>query len=398
MATTLSAPTTAAPAKKQHHFHVPGWAFLKSTHGLQRVILVIGLVICAVFVICALCARWIAPYGFAQRRDANGVLFPSQDPPSAAHIWGTTVAGMDVFSRVIWGSMTALQVVLLAVILSLIVGVALGVISGYIGGWLDRVLVLITDALYAFPSLLLAIIVSIVVSGGSSSAFGGIVSAATSITVVFIPQYFRVVRNATLSMKSAPFVDAARVAGAKPGRIMFGHILANVSQTIPVLLTLNCSEAILTLAGLGFLGFGIEPTAAAEWGYDLNKALNDANAGIWWSSVFPGAAIVIVVMGVALVGESMNDVLNPLLRTRGGAVTTADEMEVAAALAQATGGTDTVVAVGSPDPATRSAGRGSGPGGPPSSASPGAAGTASSPAKPQEGPASDSGSTEGGAR
>jgi hypothetical protein len=121
------------------------------------------------------------------------------------------------------------------------------------------------------------------------------------------------------------------VAGARRTRIMFGHILANVSQSIPVLATLNASEAILTLAGLGFLGFGIEPSSAAEWGYDLNRALSDVANGIWWTGVFPGIAIVFVVTGVALVGESLNDILNPLLRTRGGA-TTADEEELAAVI------------------------------------------------------------------
>jgi ABC-type dipeptide/oligopeptide/nickel transport system permease subunit len=192
------------------------------------------------------------------------------------------------------------------------------------------------DALYALPSLLLAIVVSIMVSQGQSGAFSGMFSAAVSITVVFIPQYFRVTRNATMAAKVEPYVDAARVAGAAPGRIMFGHILPNVSQTIPVLMTLNASEAILTLAGLGFLGFGIEPNSAAEWGYDLNKARADLSAGYWWEAIFPGLAIVLIVAGVTLIGESLNDVLNPLLRTRGGA-TTADEEEVAQVVEANTG-------------------------------------------------------------
>lgn len=175
------------------------------------------------------------------------------------------------------------------------------------------------DALYAFPSLLLAIVVSIVVSGGSSGAVGGIIAAALSITVVFVPQYYRVIRNATLSVKAEPYVDAAKVVGVRTPRILKKHIFSNVSQSLPVIGTLNASEAILTLAGLGFLGFGIEPTAAAEWGYDLNKALPDASSGIWWTGTFPGVAIVLIVLGATLVGESLNDILNPLLRTRSGA-------------------------------------------------------------------------------
>jgi ABC-type dipeptide/oligopeptide/nickel transport system permease subunit len=296
--------------------------------------LVIGLTLIAIFVIVAIGADLIAPYGFAQTRIGDA-LFPTHAPPSAEHLLGTTVGGMDVLSRIVYGARTALLVVLLAAVLSIFIGVPLGVVSGYVGGVLDRVLVLITDALYAFPSLLLAIVVSIMVAGGRSDAFGGIVAASVSITVIFIPQYFRVVRGATLAAKAEPYVDAARVAGARPTRIMFGHILSNVSQTIPVLATLNASEAILTLAGLGFLGFGIEPSAAAEWGYDLNKALSDVANGIWWTGVFPGIAIVLVVTGVALIGESLNDVLNPLLRTRGGA-TTADEHDVVAAATQDT--------------------------------------------------------------
>jgi peptide/nickel transport system permease protein len=300
---------------------IPGLNLFRTTHGLQRIMLLIGFVLVALFVLIAIFAPLVAPYGFAQ-------LFTGQLPMSAEHPLGTTVGGYDVLSRIIFGARTAIEVIVLAIVLSLVIGVPLGLVSGYVGGPLDRVLVLVMDALYAFPSLLLAIVVSIVVSGGKSGVFGGVLAAAVSITVVFIPQYFRVVRNATIQVKVEPYVEAARVVGASPGRIMFGHVLANVSQSIPVLTTLNASEAILTLASLGFLGFGIEPTSAAEWGYDLNKAMSDVTNGIWWTGVFPGLAIVLIVTGVTLIGESLNDVLNPLLRTRGGA-TTADEEELA---------------------------------------------------------------------
>jgi peptide/nickel transport system permease protein len=178
------------------------------------------------------------------------------------------------------------------------------------------VLVLFMDAIYAFPTLLLAIVVSIVVAGGNSSSFGGVLSAAVAITVIYVPQYFRVVRNATVAVKTEPYVDAARVTGAPIGRILFRHIFPNVTQSLPVIITLNGSEAILTLAALGFLGYGIEPTQAAEWGYDLNKALADVSDGIWWTGIFPGVAIVLIVLGMTMVGESLNEVLNPLLRTR----------------------------------------------------------------------------------
>ena len=319
MASAVLVPVIA-PVTPTRRSRIPGRALLASTHGLQRVMLLIGFVLVVLFLVTGLFAPLIAPYGFAD-------LFGGLVAPSADHWLGTSVGGYDVLSRIVWGCRTAVEVIVLAIVLSTVIGVPLGLASGYLGGALDRVLVLIMDALYAFPSLLLAIIVSITVSGGQSGVFGGIVSAAVSITVVFIPQYFRVVRNATIQVKVEPYVEAAKVVGASPLRIMFGHVLANVSQSIPVLTTLNASEAILTLASLGFLGFGIEPTSAAEWGYDLNKAMSDVTNGIWWTGLFPGLAIVLIVTGVTLIGESLNDVLNPLLRTRGGG-TTADEQEL----------------------------------------------------------------------
>jgi len=283
--------------------------------GLQRGMLVAGLVISAVFVLTALLAPVLAPFGYGQLRGPDGP-FGAQRAPSAEHLLGTTVGGYDVLSRVVWGSRTALMVIVAAVALSIVVGVLLGLVSGYFGGWLDRILVVISDALYAFPSLLLAIVMAIVISRGQSKLVGGILAAAISITVIFIPQYFRVVRAETVRIKAEAFVESARVIGAGNVRIMSRHVLRNATRTLPLILTLNASEAILTLAGLGFLGFGIEPTAAAEWGYDLNKALSDVTSGIWWTSVFPGLAIVLAVLGLTLVGESLNDLADPRLRTR----------------------------------------------------------------------------------
>ncbi|MGY1688816.1 ABC transporter permease [Geodermatophilus sp. SYSU D01105] len=298
-----------------------GWRRLPVVHqlrqsvGLQRGMLVAGLVLTGVFLLAAVFAPLLAPYGYNQLRDADGP-FGAQQAPSAEHWLGTTVGGYDVLSRVVYGSRTALMVIVVAIVFSLFAGVLLGLVSGYFGGWLDRVLVVVCDAIYAFPSLLLAIIMAIVISGGQSSLLGGILAAAISITVVFIPQYFRVVRAETVRIKGEAFVESARVIGAGHWRIMSRHVLRNATRTLPLILTLNASEAILTLAGLGFLGFGIEPTAAAEWGFDLNKSLSDVTSGIWWTSIFPGLGIVLVVLGLTLVGESLNDLADPRLRSR----------------------------------------------------------------------------------
>ncbi len=290
---------------------------LNQTGGVQRAMLIAGSVIFGFFVILAVFAPWIAPYGFNDVTNSAGVRFPRLQAPSASHWFGTTNGqGADVLSQVVYGSRTALIVVIIAVLLSLSIGVPLGLYSGYRGGWADRVLVLITDALFAFPSLLLAIVISIALVGGASSAGGSILAASISITVIYIPQYFRVVRNATISAKQEPYIEAARAIGASPWTVMRRYLFGNVVQSVPIIATVNGADAILTLAGLGFLGFGIEPSAAAEWGGQLSKAQSDFASDIWWTAVFPGLAIVLLVLGLSLIGESLNDVLNPLLRAR----------------------------------------------------------------------------------
>lgn len=309
--TLASAPQRRLPLVNR----IPVLSQLNQSVGFQRGMLVVGLVLTLVLLASAIFAPQLAPFGFAQLDDANG-LFGSHEPPSARNLLGTTVGGYDVLSRVIWGARTASIQILAAVVFALVVGVSLGLVAGYAGGALDRLLVLVFDSLFALPGLLLAIVVSIVVSGGQASFVGGITAAAVAISFVFIPQYFRVVRAETLRLKSEPFIESARVIGSASPRILVHHILRNATRSIPLVLTLNAAESIFILAGLGFLGFGIEPSSAAEWGYDLNKALSDTTSGIWWTGLFPGLAIVLTVLGLTLVGESLNDLSDPRLRIR----------------------------------------------------------------------------------
>lgn len=315
MTDTTSLIIGAAPHRERGWHSWPIVKQLRQSVGLQRGMLIAGLTLIAFFIVLAVFAPLLAPYGFNALSGPEGD-FGSRSAPSAAHPFGTTIAGYDVLSRVIWGSRTALIVIVIAVLASIFAGSLLGLVSGYIGGALDRVLVMLTDAIYAFPSLLLAIVMSIVISGGQSSLWGGIWSASLSITVVFIPQYFRVVRSEVVRVKSEAFVESARVIGASRSRIMFKHVFRNSTRSLPLVFTLNASESILTLAGLGFLGFGIEPNSAAEWGYDLNKAVGDVTNGVWWTSLWPGLAIVLIVMGLTLTGESLNDLADPRLRSR----------------------------------------------------------------------------------
>jgi peptide/nickel transport system permease protein len=292
---------------------VPRWAKpITEIRGLSKWMLISGIVLVAFFLILAIFAPLIAPYNFDQV-SADGVRFPKQHAPDATNLLGTTVQSTDVFSRIVWGARTAIEVVVVAVTLSLLVGVPLGLVSGYVGGKLDRVLVLIMDALFAFPYILLAIVIAFLLS---DSIGQGIFSAAIAITIVYIPQYFRVVRNHVIAVREENYVEAARALGAPRRTIISRYVFYNVIQSVPSIATLNAADAIGTLAALGFLGYGIQPTEAAEWGYDLQRAIDDAGAGIWWTGLFPGLAIVLLITGFTLVGEGINDTLNPLVRER----------------------------------------------------------------------------------
>jgi peptide/nickel transport system permease protein len=286
---------------------------VREARGVPRWILWAGVVITLVFVVAALTAPWISPYAFDQYTDASGHRFPKQGHPSSQHLLGTNVQSTDVLSRVIYGCQTELKVVVLAVVVALLIGLPLGLVSGYFGGPLDRALVLVMDALFAFPYLLLAIVIAFLLA----DHFGrGVATAAIAIAAVYTPQYFRVVRNHVISVREEPYVEAARALGAPPRTVITRYVFQNVIQSVPVIATLNAADAILTLAALGFLGYGIQPTDAAEWGYDSARALSDAGAGIWWTGLFPGLAIVLLVTGLTLLGEGLNDVINPVLRRR----------------------------------------------------------------------------------
>jgi peptide/nickel transport system permease protein len=280
--------------------------------GMARAMLWVGAGVTLFFVLVALLAPVIAPYDF-DTFQADGRRFPQLAPPSSEHLMGTNVQSTDVLSRIIWGTQTELKVVLVSMFFSIGVGVPLGLLSGYFGGWLDRALVLLMDALFVFPFLLLAVVIAFLLADRVGQ---GILTAAIAITVVYVPLYFRVVRNHTISIREEPFVEAARALGARPFTVIRKYVFFNVVQNVPPLATLNAADAILTLAALGFLGYGIQPTQGAEWGYDINRAVSDAASGIWWTGLFPGLAIVLLVTGLTLLGEGLNETINPVLRKR----------------------------------------------------------------------------------
>lgn len=305
---------TETPDRKPPMFPALRRAFapIAETQGFARGMLWSGAVLTGIFVVMAFLAPWLSPYGFDQYA-AHGQNFAQLAPPSAAHPFGTNVQSTDVLAQIIWGARTELLVVALALVFALTIGVPLGLIAGYFGGPFDRILVLLMDAMFAIPSLLLALVIAFLL--GSSIA-SGIVVAAAAITIVYVPQYFRVLRNHVTSVREESYVEAARAIGAGPFTILTKYIFFNVIQTIPVLATLNAADAILTLTGLGFLGYGVQPTQGAEWGYDVSRAVGDAASGIWWTTLFPGIAIVLLVTGLTLLGEGLNETINPVLRQR----------------------------------------------------------------------------------
>jgi len=222
------------------------------------------------------------------------------------HLMGTDPVGRDVFSRVLHGTGTSLQIMAIGVFVALLVGFPLGLFSGYVGGRIDRVLVLVMDSLYAFPGLLLAGLIAVLLGKG-------VVNIGRAVTVIYIPLYFRVTRSNVLSVREELYVEAARALGARRGRIIWRYIAYNVIAAIPVLFSLSAADAILTSAGLSFLGLGVEaPTP--DWGLDLSAAASRITVGIWWSSFFPGIVIVILTVGLSFLGEGLNDIVNPVLR------------------------------------------------------------------------------------
>ena len=218
---------------------------------------------------------------------------------------GTDNLGRDVVSRLIWGSRTVIGVALVASILSLSLGVMIGLISGYAGGGLDKVFSLVMDSIYSFPGLILAIALV-------SMLGPGVVNVAVAVSVVYVPTFFRVVRGQVLSVKEELYVEAAKSLGAKSYDILSRYIFPNVIPSIVVVFSLSVADAILTEAGLSFIGLGLPPDIP-DWGYDVSKGASYLVAGHWWLVTFPGLMITLVATGFSLLGEGLSEILNPRL-------------------------------------------------------------------------------------
>jgi peptide/nickel transport system permease protein len=268
-------------------------------------LMVVGLIITLFFIAIAIFAPAFQAWGWLQN-PIDSLSNPIHEPPGVKYWFGTTNQGYDVFSRTLFGSQAALRVVILATTLSLIIGVPLGLVSGYLGGKLDRVLLFFMDTIYTLPGLLLSVTLAFVVGRG-------VLNAAIALSISYIPQYYRVVRNHTASVKNELFIEAAQAMGASTNRVLSRYLFLNVIQSVPVLFTLNAADAILILGGLGFLGLGL-PEQTPEWGQDLRLALNALPTGIWWTALFPGLAMTLMVVGLSLLGEGLSEFINPRWR------------------------------------------------------------------------------------
>jgi len=226
---------------------------------------------------------------------------------SKGFIMGTNQIGQDVFSRIIWGTRIALIVGISSALVSFVVGVPLGLFSGFIGGPLDRILTLLMDSLYSFPGLILAISIAAVLGPG----IGNII---VSIAVLYVPTYFRIVRGQTLQVKEELYVEAARSLGTSWFTILRKYIFPNVIPSVVIIFSVNVGDAILTEAGLSFLGFGLPPDTP-DWGIDLARG-QDYLRRAWWLITYPGLMVTMVTLSFSMLGESLSEILNPRLAER----------------------------------------------------------------------------------
>jgi peptide/nickel transport system permease protein len=269
-----------------------------------------GLVIVIIIVMCALLANYIAPND------------PNPSPPQLANklkpgFWsekgiegaplGTDSLGRCVLSRIIYGSRVSLSAGFVAVGIAMILGITFGVIAGYYGGWVDALIMRIVDIMFAFPALLLAIVIVAVIGQGLDKAM-------IAIGIVYTPQMARIIRSSVLYIKEMEYIEIQKAMGSSDWRVIFRHVLPNSIAPVIVYGTLMLASAILDCAALGFLGLGAQPPIP-EWGAMLSKSYSYIISGAWWAATFPGIAILFSVLGLNLLGDGLRDILDPRLKT-----------------------------------------------------------------------------------
>ncbi|MEK9841830.1 MAG: ABC transporter permease [Paracoccaceae bacterium] len=252
----------------------------------------VGLIILTIFLLVAIFASLLAPY------DPNEMSLDMMSEPSFQHLLGTDDLGRDLLSRIIWGTQVSLFVGFITVAISMIVGVFLGVWAGYYGGWIDMIIMRYIDLQWAFPNFIIAVYLVAV--------FGtGLLNIIIAISLAFLDDFARVARSMVLTIKEQPYIEAARVQGTSDFRIMFKHILPNSVGPIIVQASVSISYAILGEASLSFLGLGVNANTPT-WGLILADGRSFISQA-WWLGVFPGLAIMLIVLSINFIGDAVRD-------------------------------------------------------------------------------------------
>jgi peptide/nickel transport system permease protein len=261
----------------------------------RRPLALAGLIILGAWVVIAIFTPLIAP------DNPQAQKFAILAGPSGAHWFGTDELGRDVFSRVLFGARITLPLAVILVLAAMIIGSVLGGIAGFFGGWVDNVIMRLADLVFAFPGIILALAVA--------AALGPqLRNAVIAVVVVSWPSYARLVRSLVLSARSAKYVASSRLLGASGMRVLFTDIRPNAAGPVLVLAALDVGNAVLLLSGLSFLGLGAQPPTA-EWGAMVAEGVQNFND--WWVGLFPGLAILTVVLASNFIGDSLRDMLDP---------------------------------------------------------------------------------------
>ncbi|CAM8629496.1 DppC ABC-type dipeptide/oligopeptide/nickel transport systems, permease components [Comamonadaceae bacterium] len=290
-----------------------GYSFRTSPTAIFAALIALTCLVCALF------APWIAPHNpfdLSTLQLDNARLPPAwSEGGKAGYLLGTDDQGRDILSALMYGARISLAVGLASVVLSLLVGVSFGLLAGFLGGWVDALLMRLCDVMLSFPAILVALLIAgvgraLFPNAHESLAFGVLI---ISISLTGWVQYARTVRGSTLVERNKEYVQAARVTGVAPLRIMRKHVLPNVLGPVLVLATIQVATAIITEATLSFLGVGAPPTSPSLG--TLIRVGNDyLFSGEWWITIFPGAMLVLIALSVNLLGDWLRDALNPRLR------------------------------------------------------------------------------------
>ena len=267
---------------------------IRSFNFMVGTILLLGLILITVF------APSLASYDVNKANPTAAFV-----SPGAEHLMGTDNIGRDVWSRFVYGGRVSLVVGLVAMIIGMFFGSLIGIVAGFYGSWVDSILSWFTEVLMAFPGMLLALTVMAILGPGLSNVI-------VAVGIGSIPQFMRMARSSVLKTRELDYIDAARVIGCSDAQILFKHVLPNILRPIIVLATLGIGGAILEGASLSYLGLGAQPMTP-EWGSMLSSGrayLNNA----WWISVFPGLGIFIAILSINLIGEGLNEVIDPINR------------------------------------------------------------------------------------